>query len=437
MEVDNMKKKKLLVVQVAALGFDFLTTNQDPSCEDLQFHPMETIFPALTCPVQASFRTAQKPSAHGMVANGLWDATYAKVRFWEQASSLVEGERIWQNWKQAGRSTAMLFWQQSLGESVDMVLSPAPIHLHSGGLVQDCYCQPPNLYTDLCNDIGKSFQLARYWGPLASPASSRWITDAVSRILAKGDAAPDFCMTYLPALDYDLQRFGPSDPRCVKSLHELMRQLSALRSAARENQYEMVVFGDYAIGDSTAGAILPNRMLRDAGLFNIRRIRKYTYPDFYCSKALASVDHEIAHIHVLDPNAIEKAKAVFQNHPGIGSILEGEALTKQGVAHKKSGELILVAADGYWFAYPWWDDAREAPDFAGHVDIHNKPGYDPCELFWGWPPGSVSRNTNKIRGSHGRLGEDRKTAWASTCLDQKPSTLLQIAADVKMFLEST
>ncbi len=28
----------------------------------------------------------------------------------------------------------------------------------------------------------------------------------------------------------------------------------------------------------------------------------------------------------------------------------------------------------------WLDDAR-APDFARTVDIHRKPGYDPCELF--------------------------------------------------------
>ncbi|MFM7809854.1 MAG: alkaline phosphatase family protein, partial [Planctomycetota bacterium] len=33
------------------------------------------------------------------------------------------------------------------------------------------------------------------------------------------------------------------------------------------------------------------------------------------------------------------------------------------------------------FAYPWWLDDALAPDFARTVDIHRKPGYDPCELF--------------------------------------------------------
>jgi len=74
-----------------------------------------------------------------------------------------------------------------------------------------------------------------------------------------------------------------------------------------------------------------------------------------------------------------------------------------------------VAADGCWLAYPWWTNPRQAPDYARHVDIHNKPGYDPVELFWGWPPGSVSMNTGRIKGSHGRIGPGRQAAWATTC----------------------
>ncbi len=48
-----------------------------------------------------------------------------------------------------------------------------------------------------------------------------------------------------------------------------------------------------------------------------------------------------------------------------------------------------------WFAYPYWLDDRLAPDFARTVDIHRKPGYDPCELFFDpdlfWPKGRAIR----------------------------------------------
>lgn len=48
-----------------------------------------------------------------------------------------------------------------------------------------------------------------------------------------------------------------------------------------------------------------------------------------------------------------------------------------------------------WFAYPFWLDDRQTPDYARTVDIHRKPGYDPCELFLDprllWPMGRVLR----------------------------------------------
>ena len=42
--------------------------------------------------------------------------------------------------------------------------------------------------------------------------------------------------------------------------------------------------------------------------------------------------------------------------------------------------MVLSEPDA-WFAYPFWLDDAQAPDYARTVDIHRKPGYDPCELF--------------------------------------------------------
>ena len=55
---------------------------------------------------------------------------------------------------------------------------------------------------------------------------------------------------------------------------------------------------------------------------------------------------------------------------------------------------LLPAKRGAWCEYKWWTDDREAPDFASHVDIHNKPGFDPKELFF--------FNRGTVRGTHGR-----------------------------------
>jgi len=44
-------------------------------------------------------------------------------------------------------------------------------------------------------------------------------------------------------------------------------------------------------------------------------------------------------------------------------------------------EIVLLSHPEAWFAYPFWLDEASASDYARTVDIHRKPGYDPCELF--------------------------------------------------------
>jgi hypothetical protein len=46
------------------------------------------------------------------------------------------------------------------------------------------------------------------------------------------------------------------------------------------------------------------------------------------------------------------------------------------------------------------------------MDIHNKPGFDPCELHFGFPPPHTSQNTARIRGTHGRSGTGHEVATA-------------------------
>ena len=162
-----MPRRKLLVVQVAGLGSD-LVARHPPRDHALSFRSAKPVFPAVTCTAQASFRTASPPRDHGMIANGLFFGDLKKVLFWEQSASLVAGPRMWNAFRGAGRRVGMLFWQQSLGESVDILLSPRPIHKHHGGMIQDCYSQPADLYDRLCRKFGKPFDLMKYWGPLAS-----------------------------------------------------------------------------------------------------------------------------------------------------------------------------------------------------------------------------------------------------------------------------
>lgn len=135
------------------------------------------------------------------------------------------------------------------------------------------------------------------------------------------------------------------------------------------------------------------------------------YPDFHTARAFAITDHAVAHIHTDSAATLQTARELFAQLPAVDLVLDRSAQKDIGLEHANSGDLLLVAAPGAWFAYPWWTEKSRAPDFASHVDIHNKPGYDPCELFFGWPPLSVSRDETRVKGTHGR---SCPVAWDSS-----------------------
>lgn len=426
-------KKKLLVVQAAGLGCNVIARYGSEQWGDLMFRPMQSVFPAVTCSAQAAFRTGTEPVRAGMPGNGFYDRRLGKVMFWEQSAALVAGERIWSEFRASGKTVAMLFWQQSFGEQVDYVLSPAPIHKHHGGMIQDCYSQPHDLYDLICDQIGRRFNLKDYWGPMASVKSSQWIAEATVCILEM-QGAPDLCMTYLPAMDYDLQRYGVESARSKEAFKDLMGQLDLLKRTAEDSGYEILVFGDYAIADADQGAVYLNRALRQADYMATRNVNGMLYPDFPESMAFAVVDHEVAQIYMRHEEDKDAVASLLRSMEGVLSVEDTFNEDALGMNDHNVGDLIAIADEGYWFAYPWWDAKKEAPEFAAHVDIHNKPGYDPCELFSGKLPWQVSVDTGRVKGSHGKIGAGREVCWASSLWDDDVENLVELSNRVKMWL---
>ncbi|HPB11825.1 MAG TPA: alkaline phosphatase family protein [Kiritimatiellia bacterium] len=424
--------KKMLVIQVAAFGHVWAARHGVRAVAGLPLRPLAPVFPALTCTAQASLRTGLAPAAHGMVANGLFDPLLRRAAFWEQSCVLVQGPRIWQTFRDRGGTVGLTFFQQSLGEPVDLLCSPAPIHTHGGGMIMGCYGWPDGVEARLAAHAGGAFRLSQYWGPLASVKSSEWIADAVAGLLAEPDA-PDLLFTYLPGLDYDLQRFGPDHPRSLRALAAVHAELERLFAVAAANGYEAAAFGDYAMTPVTGAPVFPNRALCEAGLMVVRKVRGMHYPDFHQSRAFALADHQVAPVAVLDPSALPRTAEVLGGLDGVAQVLDKAGQAALGVDHPRAGDLLLVASPGRWFAYPWWSDARVAPDYAGHVDIHNKPGYDPCELFFGRSPFRICQDPTRIRGTHGLAGPGCEAAFVST----QPfacSTLPAFAAALRTWL---
>src|SRR5690242_18374591 len=264
-----------------------------------------------------------------------------------------------------------------MGATHDIGVTPRPIYKADGRKLPDCYTQPLELREELTRELG-AFPLFDFWGPATSVASSRWIADAALYVRRKH--TPTLSLVYLPHLDYDLQRFGPDDPRINQSLSAVDAVAGDLLADAQRDGARVIVLSEYGI-TPVSTPIHINRALREAGLLSVRVEDGGELLDAPQSKAFAVADHQLAHIYVQESQMIPEVKGMVASLPGVEQVLDRAGQAAIGLDHARSGELVAIARAGAWFTYYYWIDDRNAPDFARLVEIHRKPGYDPVELF--------------------------------------------------------
>jgi len=274
-------------------------------------------------------------------------------------------------------------------------------------MVMWCYSRPEGYYEKLKEKFGE-FDLASYWGPLASAKSSEWIANAAEYTLE--NEKPKMLFVYVPHVDYSAQRFGKGAPQVRDDIKKADEIVGRLVHKASEmgiiDQTQFIILSEYGFND-VRGAVPLNLVLRDAGLLSVRTIQGKEYIDFEYSKAFAMVDHQVAHIYAKDGFARE-ARKVLEATEGVEKVLDAEGKKKLAIDHARSGELVAIANRDKWFSYYWWHDEAAAPDFARRVDIHRKPGYDPVELFFDPKTKSIPFDPSLVKGSHGRP-PDRQT----------------------------
>jgi predicted AlkP superfamily pyrophosphatase or phosphodiesterase len=373
---------RTLVLLVVGLTGDLLgarTPRLQTLAKDGGQRPLETILPAVTCSVQSTFTTGTLPREHGAVANGWFFRDLAEVLFWRQSNALVSGEKIWDAAKRrdASFSCAKLFWWYNMYSSADFAVTPRPLYPADGRKIPDIYTEPESLRDEL-NALLGPFPLFNFWGPKADIVSSRWIAASAEHVMET--RRPTLTLVYLPHLDYDLQRFGPLDPRIDKVLTEIDETAGKLVDYARRNDTRVIVLSEYGI-TPVSGPVHVNRALREAGFLRVRNELGLEKLDAGGSEAFAVADHQLAHVYVKRRDRMAEVRRVVEGLSGVERVLGDEEKRAAGLDHVRSGELVAVARSDRWFSYYYWLTDAKAPDFARTVDIHRKPGYDPVELF--------------------------------------------------------
>jgi predicted AlkP superfamily pyrophosphatase or phosphodiesterase len=344
--------------------------------------PLREVLPAVTCTAQASMLTGVAPQQHGIVGNGWLYRDTMEVRFWQQSNRLLQAEPIYVTARRRARqrgqafTCAKLFWWFNQGAAVDISVTPKPHYGADGNKAFDILSSPEDWSARLKSKLGP-FPFQSFWGPLAGLPATEWIARCAAEVLQQ--AAPTLTLVYLPHLDYETQKAGPQHCDWRRLVGELDAACAPLLEAAQRVGARVWVTNEYAHVQVSRPVYL-NRLLREQGLLAVRDGPFGEQLDTFGSTAFAVCDHQVAHVYVDDPSAVERvAKLLIA--PGVARAFVGADRREIGLDHPRAGEIVVLAAPDAWFAYPFWLDDARAPDYARTVDIHRKPGYDPCELF--------------------------------------------------------
>lgn len=417
--------ESLLMINIAGLGAEAITA-ATPNLLRLGEVggklALQPPVPALTSVSQATLLTGTRPAQHGIVANGWYFRELSEVLNWQRSARLVTGTTLWEAFRERDPAIrcANLFWRYATHSSADLNVTERPTYWADGRKSPDIYTEPSTLRDELVERLGP-FPLFRFWGPAADITSSRWIADATLHVMAQQQYG--VILTYLPHLDYDHQRYGPNSVEGNAALQAVDHLAGRLIDGAQGAGMRVAVLSDYAF-ETVSQPVYLNRVLREAGLLQVQRAENGELLEPGVSTAFAVCDQQVAHIYVNRAADVEGVRKLLADSDGVERVLHGDAMRAAGLDHPRSGELLALAAPDHWFAYPYWLEDRWAPDFAGCVAIHDKPGFDPAELLWapgwqgklkvGWrllqkslglraPFDLIRRDPAAIRGAHGRV----------------------------------
>ena len=257
----------VLVINVVGLSPAGIGENTPEIGRFASEHSVRTLqppLPAVTCTSQATMTTGSLPREHGVVSNGWYYRDTGEVRFWQRSDRLVAGEKLWESARRAkpGIRTAQLFWRNCTHSTSEIVVTERPTYWADGRKGPGIYTEPAGLGDELVGELGE-FPLFRFWGPATSIDSTRWIADATLRVMHSH--GPELVLTYLPHLDYDLQKFGPASIEAARAHREVDAEVGRLIAAARSTGYDIAIVSEYGI-TAVGRPVFLNRILRESKL---------------------------------------------------------------------------------------------------------------------------------------------------------------------------
>ena len=312
----------------------------------------------MTCTAQASLLTGKPPEGHGVVGNGWLFRETGEVRFWQQSNALIQAEPLYVTARrlaaERGRTfrAAKLFWWFNQGAAVDFSVTPKPYYGADGNKAFGIAGTPDGLTDRLEKSLGP-FPFRTFWGPGAGLPCTDWIARCAADLLAT--ERPDLTLVYLPHLDYDPQRFGPSGSRHAPARRRARRRVRP--AARRRREGRRAGLGRQRVRPlrRLAAPVLLNRVLRRAGLLHVRPGPFGEVFDPFTSRAFAVCDHQLAHVYVAD----------LARPPAGPRTARGRARRRAGLSKASSAARSASTTRGRASSSPWPSPTPGSPTRSG------------------------------------------------------------------------
>jgi predicted AlkP superfamily pyrophosphatase or phosphodiesterase len=325
-------------------------------------------FPSVTWPCHTTLVTGARPARHGILGNQVFDRRERRPvsHYGDRSGMRPRVETLYEAAAAAGRTTAAVCWPQTRGAGC---LRDNVPEFYEQELFETYASRP--LWDELC---AAGLPVDRYgeWsarhalGPLQD-----WLTLEIARHILRR-RPPDVMLVHFLVVDSFQHDHGVDSPEARWALEYVDRLIGSLvdelAAVGRLEQTNVVVVGDHGFAPVDRRT-LPNVVLHAEGLLDLDRQG-------------AMVDHRVwvaanggsAHVYVAPgPQRgalVARVRERFAGAEGVGLVLGAESFGDLGLPRPEDdptqGDLILVAAEGWYFGEHATEDAAAvAPSYRG------------------------------------------------------------------------
>ena len=313
---------------------------------------MKASNPTVTWTNHATLVTGDRPAKHGVAGNTIYDRdAHRRIVLISDpeldGSQILKVPTIYDIAKQAGLKTIGLRWPLTRGaKGLDECI---PDMTDDQNILPFC---TPDLVS---RGRAAGIFTAADFQPDLDEKHPQIKDEAITRLaeMVLRDDHPDLLLVHLINVDHTEHMSGPKSPAAyaaVKEADGFTKRIRDALNAAAPGRGTLIVVSDHGFS-AIQHQILPNRILRDAGLEKIVGVRVVAGDVVTISEGGADF------VYVTNPadptKTIAKVQQAFAKTKGIEKILTAADFPAYGIADPKvdphAPDLVLMADEGYVF----------------------------------------------------------------------------------------